>query len=174
VLYLLQCDICWWIFHVSLRRGEFWCCCMKFMEAKYCYCCSVQLYYNWFSARWICIYKSIKVFIRYIFISLHFFFFTEDFYFYLFIFFYCFVGQGYIVAFTKALTMCQIHHTWIHPSIALFYPSPPVPGTVSTGIVFTFTYMCTHYFHHIHPPTPLPPHTPSLAEPILPSYSLIL
>jgi hypothetical protein len=34
------------------------------------------------------------------------------------------------------------------------FVSLPIPGTVSTGIIFAFTYMCTHYLHHIHPPTP--------------------
>jgi hypothetical protein len=33
----------------------------------------------------------------------------------LFYFFYCCTGWGYIVAFTKVLTMYQIYHTWIHP-----------------------------------------------------------
>jgi hypothetical protein len=35
----------------------------------------------------------------------------------------------------------------------LHLPSP-IPGTVSIGIIFAFTYMCTHYLHCIHPPTP--------------------
>jgi hypothetical protein len=30
----------------------------------------------------------------------------------------------------------------------------PIPGIVSTGLIFPFTYMCTQYLHHIHPPTP--------------------
>jgi hypothetical protein len=34
--------------------------------------------------------------------------------------------------------------------------SPLIPGIVSTGINFPFTYMCTQYLHHIHPPMPLP------------------
>jgi hypothetical protein len=29
-------------------------------------------------------------------------------------------------------------------------PSFPIPGIVSTGIIFPFTYMCTQYLHHIH------------------------
>jgi hypothetical protein len=28
------------------------------------------------------------------------------------------------------------------PSIILIYPSPPIPGIVSTGLIFPFTYMC--------------------------------
>jgi hypothetical protein len=34
------------------------------------------------------------------------------------------------------------------PSIILLYPHPPIPGIVSTGLIFPFTYMST-YFHHI-------------------------
>jgi hypothetical protein len=55
-----------------------------------------------------------------------------------------------------------------------------IPETVSTGIIFAFTYMCTHYLHHIHPPTlsPSPPPPTSanlpLTEPVLPSCSLNL
>jgi hypothetical protein len=39
---------------------------------------------------------------------------------------------GYIVAFTKVITIYQIYHTWIHPlhHFPLFSP-PPIPGIVS-------------------------------------------
>jgi hypothetical protein len=40
-----------------------------------------------------------------------------------------------------------LHHS------PLFSP-PPIPGIVSTGIIFQFTVMCTQYLHYIHPPTP--------------------
>jgi hypothetical protein len=42
-------------------------------------------------------------------------------------------------------------------SIALLHPSPPIPGTVSTGISFAFTYMSMsmHYLCYFSPP-PLP------------------
>jgi hypothetical protein len=45
-------------------------------------------------------------------------------------------------------------------------PFFPFPGTVSTGISFAFTYMCTHFFHHIHPPHPFPQylHPPPLGQ----------
>jgi hypothetical protein len=36
------------------------------------------------------------------------------------------------------------------------FVSLPIPGTVSTGIIFAFTYMCTQYLHHIHSPIPFP------------------
>jgi hypothetical protein len=58
-------------------------------------------------------------------------------------------GKGYIVAFTKILTILQIHHP-------LPLLSSPVPGVVSTGLIFPFTYTCTQYLHHIHPPMPFP------------------
>jgi hypothetical protein len=32
---------------------------------------------------------------------------------------------------------------------------------VSTGINFAFTYMCTHFLHHLHSPTPFLPPTSS-------------
>jgi hypothetical protein len=35
------------------------------------------------------------------------------------------------------------------------FPHPPILGLVS-GIIFAFTYMCKHFLHHIHPPTPFP------------------
>jgi hypothetical protein len=74
------------------------------------------------------------------------------------IFYYC-AGWRYVVALIKVLTIYQIYHTCIHP----LHHSPlstPIPGTVSTDIIFVSTYMCTQYLHHIHPPTPfhlLPP-----------------
>jgi hypothetical protein len=48
--------------------------------------------------------------------------------------------------------------------------SPPlIPGAVSKGTIFAFTYMCIHSLYHIHPSTALPP-----AEPVLPSCYPIL
>jgi hypothetical protein len=47
------------------------------------------------------------------------------------------------------------------PSTALLYSPPPIiPRIVSTGIIFAFTYMCTHFLHGIYPPTPFPHHLP--------------
>jgi hypothetical protein len=60
---------------------------------------------------------------------------------------------GHIVTFTKVLI---IYHSWIYP----LHHSPlsplPIPGTVSTGLIFPFSYMLYTYVHHIHPPTPFP------------------
>jgi hypothetical protein len=39
----------------------------------------------------------------------------SQFIFFSFSFFYCCAGWGYIVAFTKVLTIYQIYHSWIHP-----------------------------------------------------------
>jgi hypothetical protein len=36
------------------------------------------------------------------------------------------------------------------------HPHPPIPGTVTTDIIFPITYMCTQYLHHIHLPSPFP------------------
>jgi hypothetical protein len=45
------------------------------------------------------------------------------------------------------------------------------PGTVSTGIIFAFTYMCLHYL----PPPPTPPATPTpTLTPTFPFYPLPL
>jgi hypothetical protein len=32
-----------------------------------------------------------------------------------------------------------------------FNPLFPIPGIVSTGLIFQFAYICIEYFHHIHP-----------------------
>jgi hypothetical protein len=38
------------------------------------------------------------------------------------------------------------------PSIILLYPPSPIPGIVSIGLIFPFSYMCTQNLHHIYPP----------------------
>jgi hypothetical protein len=91
---------------------------------------------------------------------------NRQFFLFLLFFLHCCDGWGYIVAFTKVLTMYQIYHTWIHP----FYSSPlspPIPGIVSTGINFAFMDMCTHILHHIDPPTYFLYHHPL---PLVPAY----
>jgi hypothetical protein len=44
------------------------------------------------------------------------------------------------------------------PSVILLYlPFPHfIPGIVSKGLIFPFTYLCTQYLNCIHPPTPFP------------------
>jgi hypothetical protein len=77
-------------------------------------------------------------------------------YFHYLLFFNC-AEWGYTVACTKVLTIYQVYHTWIHPLHHSFL-SPPssVPGIVSTGLIFSFAYMCTPYLCYIHSPTPFP------------------
>jgi hypothetical protein len=77
-----------------------------------------------------------------------------------FLHFYC-AGWGYIVAFTKVLTIYQIYNIWTHPIHCSHLPPPP-PNLriVSVGIIFAFTYMYTQFLYHIHPPTPFPQHLP--------------
>jgi hypothetical protein len=69
---------------------------------------------------------------------------------------------GYIVVFTKVLTMYQLYPTWIHPVLApLNSPSPPIPGIVSASIIFAFTCLWTHFLHCIHPSAGFPCHLSS-------------
>jgi hypothetical protein len=52
------------------------------------------------------------------------------------------------------------------PLLSFILPPSPI---VSTGIIFALTYMCTHFFHRIHPPTSFSHHSlfPSLYQPPL-------
>jgi hypothetical protein len=68
-------------------------------------------------------------------------------------FFNCFAEWQYIVTFAKVLTIYQIYHTCIHPFYHSLFPLIlpfPIPGIVSTGINFPFTYICTQFLHHSH------------------------
>jgi hypothetical protein len=68
--------------------------------------------------------------------------------------------MGYSVAFTQVLTMYRVYHAWIHlGNGSSSSSSPPIPRVVSTGIIFAFTYMCTH-FCTICTILPLFPNTP--------------
>jgi hypothetical protein len=99
---------------------------------------------------------------------------------YLFNLFVYLVCWGYTVAFTKVLIIHQIYHTCIHTLHCSLLSLPaPIPGIVSTDLIFSFTYMCTEYCHHIHPPLPSPHNlhltdTNPQAGPALPSCSLFL
>jgi hypothetical protein len=58
--------------------------------------------------------------------------------------------------------MYQVHNTWIHPlHWSPLAPPHPIPRIVSTGIIFTFIYMCTDFFAQYSPLYPLflPPPT---------------
>jgi hypothetical protein len=84
----------------------------------------------------------------------------------------CWVGV-HCGIYTKVLIIRQIYHTWIYP----FHCSPlsPFPSseTVSTGIIFTVSYMCTHFLHCIHPPTPFPCHLPPTTSANPPSLYIL-
>jgi hypothetical protein len=46
---------------------------------------------------------------------------------------------GYIVTFIKVLT---IYHSWLHLlHHSLLSPPSPIPGIVSTGLIFPFSWM---------------------------------
>jgi hypothetical protein len=68
---------------------------------------------------------------------------------------------GYIVAFTKVLTIYQVCHSCIHPPHHSPLPPPsPIPAIGSTGLIFPFTYVCTHIyttFTLLHPFPTFPP-----------------
>jgi hypothetical protein len=70
--------------------------------------------------------------------------------------FYCCAELGYIVAFTKVLTMYQIYHSWIHPLHHSLLSPYPHSWNSFNRYHFPFTCMCTQYLHHIHPPSPFP------------------
>jgi hypothetical protein len=42
----------------------------------------------------------------------------------------------------------------------IYGPPTPIPGVVSAGIIFAFTYMCTHFLHRILLSAPFPYHLP--------------
>jgi hypothetical protein len=42
------------------------------------------------------------------------------------------------------------------PSSTIFLQPRPIPGIVSTDVIFPFTYMCTQNLYHIHPSPPFP------------------
>jgi hypothetical protein len=66
----------------------------------------------------------------------------------------CCAGWLHIVAFTNVLAIYQIYHVWTHllHHSPLFLP-PSISVIASTGIIFSFTYLCMQYLHYIHPPT---------------------
>jgi hypothetical protein len=73
----------------------------------------------------------------------------------MFFLYYC-DAWGYIVPFTQVLQCVKYIIHEFTPSIILLHPSPlQVPGVVSIGIIFAFTYMCTHFIAPYSPSYPL-------------------
>jgi hypothetical protein len=67
------------------------------------------------------------------------------------------LGGGVLQYFQRFL-QCIKYITLEFITLAALSHSPPLsPGTVATGIIFSFTNMCIHYLYHIQPPTPSPP-----------------
>jgi hypothetical protein len=59
------------------------------------------------------------------------------------VFFFLLLYWGYIVAFTKVLTIYQLHHTGIYPLHYSPFPTCTIPGIVSTGLIFPIINMYT-------------------------------
>jgi hypothetical protein len=73
------------------------------------------------------------------------------------------------VPLSKDLTLTKPFNLnyFLKSSISLSFP-PSIPEAVSIGIIFPFTYMCTKYLHHIHPPKVFPHVTPTPTDTNLP------
>jgi hypothetical protein len=60
------------------------------------------------------------------------------------------------VAFTKVFAIYEHIIFEFTLFIILLYLPSPIPEIASTGLIFSFTYMCAQYLHYIHPPMPFP------------------
>jgi hypothetical protein len=83
---------------------------------------------------------------------------------YKYIFFNCCAGWGYIDL--QKFLQC-IKNIILELTLSAALVQPPIPGTVSTGIIFAFTFICIHYCH-------LPPTTILLPLPLGSTCSTLL
>jgi hypothetical protein len=74
--------------------------------------------------------------------------------------------------FYKVLTIYQIYHTWTHHLHHSPFSSFSILGAVSSGLIFPFTYTCTQYLYHIHPPITFPHMFPLSLVPFSPRQDL--
>jgi hypothetical protein len=98
-------------------------------------------------------------------------------------FLYCCAEWGYIVAFTKVLTMYQLYNTWIHTFLPLpFISHPSSPNSCKSFnryhfCIYMHVHICCTVFPLLPPfpvtcPLPLVPTLPLLAESVLAAYSI--
>jgi hypothetical protein len=78
------------------------------------------------------------------------------------------VGVHYGI-YTRSYNVSNISYVNSLPLPFSFIPPPPIPGVVSISKDFVFTYVCTYFLNHIHPPTPFPITFPLSLVPALPS-----
>jgi hypothetical protein len=67
---------------------------------------------------------------------------------------YCCAGWGtlqHLQRFLQRIKYIILQHT--PPLLSPIAPTL-IPGTISTGLIFAFTYLCKHYLHHVHLPIP--------------------
>jgi hypothetical protein len=67
----------------------------------------------------------------------------------------------YCGIYTGSYNVSNISYMNLPPQQFSFIPPPPIPGVVSTGITFAFTYICIHFISLYSPSYPLSSPPPS-------------